>query len=205
MHRSFLCIFTALVAFPALAPAAVIYSGLQNIPIPTNLTGIYLNVDTGATASSTFTGWDVNFFFGGAGIANSLLFQPARTGSNNLDAIVRFDAGQFINGSLTYSTGSGGSGDPNNHLGAGSNQFQVGTPAYLGFRFTTDASSGPYFGWMQVVLTNDTPGGMIVDWAYEDTGAPIVAGAPEPGRGLLLVAGLMTLGLRRRRGRSRLQ
>jgi hypothetical protein len=55
-------------AIPHSAHSAIIYSGLQNIAIPTTFDGIYLDVDTGATSTSTIGGWDVNFFFGGIGI-----------------------------------------------------------------------------------------------------------------------------------------
>jgi len=54
--------------------ANVIYSGVQDIPIPTDFAGVYLDPDTGAT------GWDINPFFGGVGIANSAAFQPCGMG-----------------------------------------------------------------------------------------------------------------------------
>ena len=43
----------------------------------------------------------------------------------------------------------------------------------MGFRFTTDGSAGPYYGWMRVVFTANTPGGVIKDWAYENGGTAI--------------------------------
>lgn len=190
----------ALASAPA-AHAAVIYSGLQNIAIPATFEGVYLNIDTAATSGSTITGWDVNPFFGGAGFANSPAFQPARLGTANDDPYLRMDFGDVIDGSLFYSSGYGGSGDPVPHLGSGPDQFGVGQEGYLAFRFTTDGSAGPYYGWMRVTLTNNTSGGMISDWAYDDTGAPIVAGVPEPGRAGLLGLGLLGwLTRRRRRG-----
>ncbi|WP_395749057.1 hypothetical protein [Prosthecobacter sp.] len=184
------------------AHAAVIYSGLQNIAIPTTFDGVYINIDNAATSTSTITGWDINPFFGGAGIANSASFQPARTGTGNTDPVVNFSAGDLISGGLFYSSGFGGSGDPNSHLGAGVGQFAVGQEGYLGFRFSTDASSGPYYGWMRVIFTNDTAGGVIEDWSYDDSGAAIsipVAAAPEPGRAMFLLLGGCALCVRRLR------
>src|SRR5205823_53427 len=63
----------------------VIYSGFQNIAIPTGFTGVYINIDNGSTAFAQFTGWDINPFFGGVGVGNSPAFQPARTGTGNQD------------------------------------------------------------------------------------------------------------------------
>jgi len=191
---------TALLFTAALnAPAAVIYSGLQNIAIPTDFDGVYLDIDTGAFSTSLITGWDINPFLGGFAIGNSADFQPARLGLNNDDPIVRLQYGALVDSSLFYSTGEGGSGDPVSHLGFASNQFEPGVEGYLGFKFSTNAptAAGPYYGWMRVVLTNNTPGGLIKDWAYDDTGAPIYA--PEPGRAVLLLLGLFGLVIRRRR------
>ena len=186
------------------ADAVVIYSGLQNIAIPTDYNGIYINIDNAATSGSTILGWDINPFFGGAGLANSAAFQPARLASGNLDPILRLNVGDVVGAGLNYSTGFGGSGDPVSYLGVAANQFQVGSEGYLGFRFTTDASGGPYYGWMRVVFTNNTPGGLIKDWAHEDTGLQItISGVPEPSRVLLL--GLGAAGFLQRRRREKRQ
>ncbi|WP_395739111.1 hypothetical protein [Prosthecobacter sp.] len=184
------------------AQAAVIYSGLQNLAIPTTFDGVYVNLDNASTSSSAITGWDINPFFGGAGLANSAAFQPARTGTGSTDPVVNFSAGDLISGGLFYASGFGGSGDPASHLGTGTGQFAVGQEGYLGFRFTTDASAGPYYGWMRVIFTNNSAGGLIEDWSYDNTGAPIsipASAAPEPGRGLLLLCAGIVVCLRRRR------
>ncbi len=194
--KSFL--FLLILALPA--QSAVIYSGLQDIAIPTGYTGIYINLDTGATSTSTITGWDINPFFGGAGVANSAAFQPARLASGNLDPALRLNVGDVVGTALTYSSGFGGSGDPVAHLGAAANQFQIGSEAYMGFRFITDASTGPYYGWIRVAFTNNTSGGLIKDWAYEDTGSAItIESVPEPTRAVLGLLGFLALNLRRRR------
>ena len=180
--------------------AAVIYSGLQNIAIPTDFTGIYINLDNAATGTSPMSGWDFNPFFGGAGAANSAAFQPARTGSDNDDPAILLTNGDLVSNALNFSTGFGGFGDPVSHLGGGPDQFGVGQEGYLGFLFTADASTGPYYGWMRVAFTNNAPGGIIMDWAYDNTGSAItVQSIPEPSRALLLMAGTFAARFRRRR------
>jgi hypothetical protein len=182
------------------ANAAVIYSGIQNIVIPADFNGIHINLDNAATSASPFTGWDINPFFGGAGFANSAAFQPARLSSGSLDPVIRLNLGDMVGSSLIYSSGFGGSGDSVPHLGVASNQFGVGQEGYMGFLFTTDASTGPYYGWMRVAFTNNAPGGIIKDWAYDDTGSAItVQSIPEPSRALLLMLGIGTALFRRRR------
>lgn len=179
--------------------AAVIYSGLQNIPIPTDFDGIYLDLDTATTSTSTITGWDINPFFGGVGIAASAAFQPARVGTGNMDTIIMFALNQVIDGSYFFAGAQEtGSAD---HLGSPGN-FQSGVSGYLGFKFTTNSANGPYYGWMRLTLTANTSGALIQDWAWEDTGGSILAGVllvPEPTRAMLMLLGFAALLIHRRR------
>ncbi len=156
-----------------MASGVVIYSGLQDIAIPTDFSGVYLDLDNGTMSPVEFVGWDVNPFFGGFGFGNSAPFQPARTGAGNEDPIVPLAFGVSVGGNLTFSIGQGGSGS---HLGSGSNHFGIGQEAYLGFRFSTDGSAGPYYGWMRVIFTANLSGGILKDWAYETSGAPTQTG-----------------------------
>ena len=126
------------------------------------------------------------------GLGNSAAFQPVRVGSSNLNAILKLNAGTLIDGSLTFSTGIGGSGNAGHeHLGPSGKQFQVGTEGYLGFKFTKNNTSGPYFGWMRVVLTNNTADALIKEWGYDNvSGGTIVAGCVQqsaPSAGTQLV------------------
>jgi autotransporter-associated beta strand protein len=167
-----------------LAPArsAVIYSGLKDHVIPTDWAGIYLDVDTGVTGlddNSPPAGWDINPFLGGTGIGNSPSFQPVRVSAVADAAVRKLVTGVQISGLSTFfATGFGGSGEaPNLHIGAGPSQFQVNTEGYLGFKLTTNAGAGPYYGWMRLVLTGNLPGALIKDWAYENSAnGSIVAG-----------------------------
>ena len=74
-----------------------------------------------------------------------------------------------------------------------------GTQGYVGFSAML-ADTTLAYGWALVTLQDDNTPGVIHSWAYEDTGAPITAGAiPEPSHTLLVVLGLASLALRRRR------
>ena len=151
-----------LVTLTLILPAAadVIYSGYQNISIPTNFTGVSVTVDGGT----------VNPFFGGVGVANDANFQPVRSNTGGLDPILNLATGTTVDASsLYYSSGAGGSFT---HEGAGSGQFTAGTEGYLGMKL-----SGTNYGWMRVVFTNNTSGVVIKDWAYDNTsGAGIEVG-----------------------------
>jgi hypothetical protein len=181
------------------AQAAFVYSGLQNIPIPTDFDGVYIDLDNGSTAFADFAGADINPFFGGSGFFNNAAFQPVRTGTNYDDAILRLPSGTLISAASTFSSGAGVSGSPNSHMGTGTNLFFPGTEGFLGFMFNKNDSSGPFYGWIRVVFTNNTAGGLIKDWVYDDSGAPILAGAPEPAKSLFLLMGLAALIQRRKR------
>lgn len=187
--------------FAAHAHSAVIYSGIQNIAIATTFGGTNVDVeDTNNTtnhSTGTITGGDVNFFFGGVGMMNEANFQPVRASSlDPYSAISNLAYGTLISNASIFAAGAGGSGDlGSEHVGAGGAQFQPFTEGYVGFRLGSN-----YYGWMRVTFTFDEPGGIIHDWAYDDTGASIFAGiVPEPSRAMLLMLGTMGGFLRRRR------
>jgi hypothetical protein len=171
-------------ALTGAAVADVYYSNLQNIAIPTNYAGVYLNVETGASntsMTSPVSGWDINPYFGGSTLANSPAFQPVRSGTGSLDAVLNLSFGSTVGSGSTYSTytqgingqnpGGPGYGGSQTHMGAGVGQFVSGTEGYLGFRL-----NGEDYGYMRVVLTNNTSGAVIKDWAYDTSGASVVVG-----------------------------
>ena len=164
-------------AWPQSARAEVVYSGLQDIAIPADFDGVYLNIVTRQHSSAEFSGWDLNPFFGGLGIANSPSMQPVRLGTGNEDSIVPLTFGSFVNGSLSFSSGYGCSGaeDDSGHLGPGASQFTEGQAAYFGFQLTRNNTVN--YGWMQVALTRDGSTGVIQDWAYDTSGSAMLVGA----------------------------
>ena len=163
-----------LVTFLLLAAAGargdVMYFGLQNIAIPTDQNGVHVNLEMGVTSASG--NWHINPFFGGAGVANSALFQPARIGTGNEDRIVNVGFGGSVGSARNFSSGFAGSA--NSHLGPGADQFDPGQQGFLGFKYTPAGSD--MYGWMRAVFTAGVPGGMLMDWAYDTSGAAIAAG-----------------------------
>jgi autotransporter-associated beta strand protein len=150
--------------------ADVIYSGFQNITIPTTYAGTYIDVDdmTFSTSPITTPGWDFNPFMGGVYLSNNPASQPARAATGGMDTVLNFTAGSTISATgLNFASGSGGSMD---HLGT---QFTTGggvADEYLGFKL------GSNYGWMRVVFTNNTAGAKVLDWAYDTSGAAITTG-----------------------------
>jgi hypothetical protein len=153
------------------AQAAVVYSGVVNIPMPGTFLGVYLNMVTGVTgttAAST-TGHDINPYYGGNRIFS--------TGFNN--------PGGGIN-----ATGPAPSNAINLALGAPvvapfffnnpfntPAQFTVGVGGFVGIRFLNEVTNAQNFGWVRIArAANDTGVGTIIDYAYENTGGAITAG-----------------------------
>ncbi len=201
--RSFITLLIALQVLAAISShAAIVYSGLKDFTITSDFDGIYLDVDAGIIPVGVEpSGWDVNPFFGGEGIANSPAFQPVRTSSVLPYApVVNLTTSQSVGASSVFGSGFGGSGDPVSHVGPSLGQFVSGVEGYLGFKLTTNANAGPYYGWMRVVFSNTGGTGLIRDWAYDNTGGDIAISAiPEISYSTLPLICAGSLMLRRRR------
>ncbi|MGJ8639702.1 MAG: hypothetical protein ACSHYA_09940 [Opitutaceae bacterium] len=159
--------------------AAISWSGLTNIELPfgNSIVGLYLDLETADTSlvENELTSWDLNFVFGGEWVANSASLQPVRSGSGNSDTYLNLPIDTIVgSGSEFYATGFGGS---TNHIGS---EFVSGESGYLGFQFTPAGGSMPFYGWMEVSLSNNGSNGNIHQWAWDDTGEAIAVGAvPE--------------------------
>jgi len=197
-HRAGLAAIT--LALPA--SADVIYSNFQNIAIPATYDGVYLNVENGAWNTDMFNpvaGWDINPYFGGQVLFNSPSFQPVRSGTGNMAAVLNLSEGSTVGGSSVFSTfvqgpsgenpGGPGYGGSETHLGNAAGQFTDGGEGYIGFRL-----NGTNYGSMRVVLTNNTGGAVIKDWAYDTSGAPVVVGAIKQVGQDVIISSAFTLG-----------
>jgi hypothetical protein len=206
------------------AEATIVYSGAQNVPLSDGSPGIYINLVTKtATASpGSSPGWDINPYVNGGSSgtffgmylppgSTPLLVKSSAAGAGGAD-VAKLAAGATIGPSSTLIGQPAQFAFMNNAtagdwVGAGS--------GYMGIEFTESGVNGgnPVFGWMQISKTVDGepprggPTGItFVDWAYDDTGAAIAAGAttvPEPSSLALLAAG--AVGLLARRGYVKLR
>lgn len=185
------------------APAAVVYSGVQNVSIPFGVGEVYVNVITNANTSS-YPGdfetapWIVAFF-GGSGIGTGPLIRTVVTGSvvAGAEQTANLAPGTVVNSMSRFSIGDAGFNGSETHTGAAINQFQLGTQGYIGYEFEPTVSGPSYFGVMRITVDN-LGGALIHDWFYESTpGAAIFV--PEPSRTLLLLAGICAMLQRRRK------
>lgn len=159
------------------AEAAIIYSGPISINIPSNLDGVYLNVVSGVTGSSSAAtpGWDINIY----GLTDLILFSPmlpaggtyvGSSGFFNLALETVIGPGSpFSSGTISASSPIPLAFNSANNL--------------IGFRFQNEALGNQLqYGWFRIYLSG-TPGAqprMMVDYAYENTGAAIGTPLFEP-------------------------
>ncbi|MGE9296505.1 MAG: PEP-CTERM sorting domain-containing protein [Puniceicoccales bacterium] len=190
----------ALTLSASAALAGLQTSGSVNIDIPGDFTGVFIDIQTGSFSTvddSDFQSSDVNFFFGGSGVANGPSFQPVRTGVGNLDPIANLAPGTVVDSSLLLATGFGGS--ENTHIGLDLDQFQLGEVGFLGFHI--DIAGELHYGCMRVDLGNVGEPGMVLDWVYNDTPGMGVTVVPEPGHYAMIIglAGISALAVYRRK------
>jgi len=193
--------------FSATADAAVIYSGVQNVgldtPVDINGDGIFdvsMTISSFATATSATNTASLNTPNNAAFIGQPGGNQVAKlsAGSNiSAGALFKFTDGSFRIAFSNTSSGFAASGPWN------------GAPGSSGFAGLKIAD-GPtdIFAWLRFSVTNDNKGFPVdvtlIDWAYEDTGASILAGqtvsaVPLPGSLGLLAMGISGLAAFRRR------
>lgn len=181
------------------ADAAIVWSGIRNINIPSNVDGVYLNVITGqfGATGGAVSGWDVNpygasnmSFFANTGGGYMRAFGSSTTLVDNLAFLT------VIGASQTFGSGTGGvetTGATSMNLNSSEN--------LIGFRFVNEATGATHYGWMRIQFTGTSfsQPRAIVEYAFEDTaGASIQAGV-IPAPGVLALLGAAGLIARRRR------
>jgi len=178
----------AALAAPAIpsSDATIIWSGPVNINIPSTTAGIYLNVVTGQAGGNTVPGWDVNPW----GSSFLDMFNPSAPGGSVYvgDATGYFNLapGTLISGASTFTSGGNSASFPLN-LNSSNN--------LIGFQFLNEGTGMVDYAWMRISLagTSGAQPRAIVEYAYEDSGAGIMAGAiPEPST--LALLGVMAAG-----------
>lgn len=187
----------ALTAQTAYAEVVTVnFTGNAFSNVPYNIDGFYLNVVTGATATSSFAGYDINPYFSGSGTASALFrFLTPTTG------------GTVGAGGIATPLGAGATIGPASVFASGvinANQATPGTN-YFGFKFINESTGITNYGYLIVQQTLSPPvaGSVsILGYAYENTGLAITTAAvPEPASALMLLAGLAAVGgvVRKRR------
>lgn len=181
------------------ADAAIVWSGIVNINIPSNVDGAYLNVITGqsGSAGSGVTGWDVNPY----GATNLQFFSSVgggyvRGGGSSTTLVDNLAHGTLINASQSFGSG--------NAETTGSTAFNLGSMSNLvGFRFVNEATGATHYGWMRILLGGaglSAQPRAIIEYAYENVaGVGIGAGQIIPAPGALALLGLAAITGRRRR------
>lgn len=185
---------SALIAAQGYA-AVVVTSFEGGLDIPLNPTGLYLNVETGATGTSAVSppaGWNIQMYgtaglnflsTGGFGFARI----DASTASDGPTALpIGFTVAPSM-ASATWIAGGSATG-----LEPGSDQV------FIGFRFV--ASSGTsHYGWMRFAIAEGgaSTGRRLLEYAYESTPDAPIAVVPAPG--LALAFGAIALSSTRRR------
>ena len=179
------------VAAAAVAPSAqatVVYSGPVSLTVPNNISGIYLNLVTGATGTSgsSVPGYDFNPY-GSGGL--SFFFTGANAGlSQNGSSYALLSNFDYVGPLSTFITGSTATTMAN---------FRAGeTGGYLGIKFLNEATGATDYGWVQLSTTGTTGfPATITGYAFQNDGTAIFAGAvPEPGTNAALAIGALALG-----------
>lgn len=181
------------------ADAAIVWSGIVNITIPSNIDGVYMNVLTGQTGTSggAVSGWDINPYG-----ATTLQFFSATGGGfvrglgSSGTLVDNLAQGTLINASQSFGNG--------NAETTGATAFNPGSMSNLvGFRFVNEATGQTHYGWMRILLGGAGLAAQprsIIEYAYESVaGAGIGAGVIIPAPGAIALLGLAGLVGRRRR------
>jgi hypothetical protein len=181
----------AALAAPAIpsTDATIIWSGPVNINIPSTTAGVYLNFVTGVNDPNpaNVPGWDVNPW----GSTLLSMFNPSAPAGGVYvgDATGYFNLapGTLISGASTFTSGNISPSTPLNFNSSNN---------IIGIRFQNEtAGNQTQYGWMRISLsgTQASQPRAIVEFAYEDSGAGIMAGAiPEPST--LALLGVMAAG-----------
>ncbi len=183
----------AMIAAPGMASADIIWSG--HLTIDFGVGNVHLLTMEGNDPEMYFVGGDDTGSIGigviALGIVGEIDVISALQNTQEVNAGLSFlNVGFFFNSTTSLSKGAWN---------------ENGFVGYFGFRFTLDDASPnaavgtTVYGWAQVERVSPSSG-RLLQWAYEDSGAPIQVGAvPEPGTLSLLALGAAGIAALRKR------
>ena len=193
-------LFPALLLWAAAstAPAAIIYSGVQNIAVPQTFAGVYVNILTKATSFSQPGDFDsapwINLDFGGVDISNGNALRPVIAAP---DRVVNLTTAQSVGSPSNLPPGANFS---SSHTGPGPDQFKMLTVGYIGYGFSPTVGAPVQYGWAKITV-NNAGNGTIHDWAYESVANTSiqVGTVPEPAGAVFVLLTMGGFWLRRSR------
>ena len=171
LTRHFAAGAVAAAAVSFTATADVIYTPV-NLPIPANIDGLYINVETLAsgTTGASVAGWDINPY----GSTALTWFNATGTGMMRFPGVTTGSAGNLVLGTPVTAAASYGSGTVT--VGTAAGNWRLNDTNYFGFRFV--ASSGQtHYGWGRMVVGSAITNRTITGLAWESTPlTPITVG-----------------------------
>ena len=175
------------------------------INVPNTFSGVYINLLTGASATTTAAvpGWD----FGPWGSSNTLAFFWPSTPTGTSGGVAGTIAGPYLDlpaGSVISAASTFSATSSSTQTAA----FQASGTHNLGFRFFNEATSAVNYGYL--TLTSTGPLGFpatVNGWTFENSGGaitvPSVRGAvPEPATWAMMLLGFGGIGAAMRRRRA---
>jgi len=176
------------------ADAEIIDSGVVNVDIPDDFSGVYLNLVDGASGAAPPAGWDVNPYSAAVGTFNLWSFDTTTWLDDG--------AGVFVHALGTTVDAAGLYGRPGGGTDVGL-QVTLNAANYFGVQFNNEDTGTVNYGWMEITFGATASERAFTRWAYQDDGTGIDVGQlsaiPEPASASLLALGAIGLMVRRRR------
>ncbi len=185
-------------AVTSVAHAAIVHWNL-NAAVPATTSGLFINLESGATAESAAAlegGWDLNphganaLYFGGTAAEGPRMMVLPQTGNTTASAL---SVGTLVGADANFLATPGGAV----LFGDGEGLWKNNAYNLFGFQFANSAGQLRY-GFGMMFIGANALDRRLITVAYEDSGAGITA-VPAPGVVALSVAMGLVRSTRRRR------
>ena len=148
---------------------------LVELPIPVSQNGLWINLETGATSTTSVApaGWDFNFYTNGgytSGVASGGPTVVLYTGSSNGSGFMRYPGAisgtppALPIGAVVAAYGSFGAGTA--QFGTPEGMWRLNASNYIGLRFKP-ADGLVHYGWARVDVGATSAQRTLVEYAYE--------------------------------------